>query len=48
MALTADMALTEDVATFDWTNHVALIAYMALTDDVTWPMMRHDPIGLKC
>ena len=28
------MALIDDVTTFDWTNDVALIAYVALTNDL--------------
>ena len=35
MALNDDVAPTDNVAAFDWTNDVALTAYVALTDDVS-------------
>ncbi|KAK9199744.1 hypothetical protein WN944_014937 [Citrus x changshan-huyou] len=34
MALTADVALTDDISTFNWMNDVALTAYVALTNDM--------------
>ena len=34
MALIDDVAPTDDVVAFDWTNDVPLTAYVALTDEL--------------